>query len=438
MRFFIPALALITAALSAPVSAAPTSRESPDPARLRASVAALVGFGTRHTLSAPDDPKRGIGAARRWAGTELTRISDSCGGCITVANIGRGFTGERAPDGVQVVDVLGFQNGRDPKRMVIVMGHIDSRVSDVMDAVSDAPGANDDASGVALVLESARILSKERFDASILYAITSGEEQGLWGATLLADTAKEKGWDVVAVLNNDIVGNTVGQNGVKVDDRVRVFSEGIRASEDLPQQMARRADGGEDDGPSRALAKAVDHIADTLPRGLDVTMIRRPDRFGRGGDHSPFLALGYPAVRFSVGAENYDQQHQDLRTENGTEYGDTIDKMDFPYLAKVTAINVATIARLAAAPPAPVEVTLKGALDTDTTVSWKPVAGAGGYRIYWRPTDQSDWTNHVDVAADATSHVLKDVVVDNHFAGVAALSSSGAESLVTFGGRERR
>ena len=182
----------------------------------------------------------------------------------------------------------------------------------------------------------------------------------------------------------------------------------------------------------------MDHIADTLPRGLDVTMIRRPDRFGRGGDHSPFLALGYPAVRFSVGAENYDQQHQDLRTENGTEYGDTIDKMDFPYLAKVTAINVATIARLAAAPPAPVEVTLKGALDTDTTVSWKPVAGAGGYRIYWRPTDQSDWTNHVDVAADATSHVLKDVVVDNHFAGVAALSSSGAESLVTFGGRERR
>ncbi len=212
-------------------------------------MATLVSFGTRHTASDPDDPKRGIGAARRWFANELTRIGSDCGNCITVANIARGFAGSRAPDGVNVVDVLGFQQGRDPKRVVIVMGHIDSRVTDVMDATSDAPGANDDASGVALVLEAARILSKQKFDATIVYAALSGEEQGLWGAQLLAETAKERGWTVSAVLNNDIVGNTLGQDGRRVADRVRVFSEGIRAAESLEQQIARRAAGGEDDGP---------------------------------------------------------------------------------------------------------------------------------------------------------------------------------------------
>ena len=434
MRKFLLSIAALGAAMPFPAAA----RETPSPSRLKATVEKLVSFGTRNTLSSADDPARGIGAARRWARAELDQIGKSCNGCIQTQTLSREFTGERAPDGVNVVEILGVQKGRHPNRVVIVMGHIDSRVTDVMDTKSDAPGANDDASGVALVLESARILSNEKFDATIIYAINSGEEQGLWGATLLADTVKAKGWDVVAVLNNDIVGNTMGQNGVRVADRVRVFSEGIRASEDLQQQMERRADGGEDDGPSRALAKAIDHVAEGLPGGLDVTMIRRPDRFGRGGDHLPFLALGYPAVRFSVGAENYTEQHQDLRVENGIEYGDTVDKMDFPYLAKVTAINVATIARLAAAPDAPASVTLKGAVDTDTTVEWTPVSGAAGYRVYWRPTAAQDWTHHVDVGADATTHVLKDVIVDDNFAGVAALSKDGAESLVTFGGRPRR
>ena len=193
---------------------------------------------------------------------------------------------------------------------MIVQGHIDSRVTDVMDATSDAPGANDDASGVAVVLEAARLLSHRKFKATIIYAALSGEEQGLFGGRLLADTAKERGWKVSAVLNNDIVGNTIGMNGKRVADRVRVFSEGIRAVETLPEQMARRANGGEDDGPSRALAKAIDQVAAAMPGALDVFVDRRPDRFGRGGDHEPFLALGYPAVRFSVATENDDQQHQ--------------------------------------------------------------------------------------------------------------------------------
>lgn len=422
---YLPFLPL--ALLATPAAA----QDKPDPARLKATVEKLVSFGTRHTLSDPDHPTRGIGAARRWAMAELSRIGDACD-CIEVANIGRGFTGPRAPNGVQIVDVLGFQTGKDPKRVVIVMGHIDSRVTDVMDATSDAPGANDDGSGVALVIETARILSKEKFDATIVYAVVSGEEQGLWGGQLLAETAKERGWTVSAVLNNDIVGNSVGQDGVKVADRVRVFSEGIRASEPIEAQLARRSAGGEDDGPSRALAKAADAAAAKIHGGLDVFVDRRPDRFGRGGDHEPFLRLGYPAIRFTVGVENWDAQHQNLRTEQGKTYGDTIDRMDFAYLAKVTAINVATIRRLAKAPAAPEGVTMAGALGLDTTVKWKPVVGAAGYRIHWRRTDTQDWTGHRDIAGDAAETLLKGVSVDDNFVGVSALAVDGSESLVTF------
>lgn len=425
-------IVLIAAALL-PFPAA--AREAPSPERLKTSVEKLVSFGTRHTLSSPTDPRRGIGAARRWAAGEFERIGKGCGGCLHVENIEKVFTGPRAPNGVNIVDVLGVQPGSEPGRVVIVQGHIDSRVSDVMDATSDAPGANDDASGVALVLEAARILSKEKFRATIIYAALSGEEQGLFGGQLLAETAKARGWKVDAVLNNDIVGNTLGQNGQRVADRVRVFSEGIRTSEDLPAQRARRGDGGEDDGPSRALAKAIDGVAATLPGGLDAFLVRRPDRFGRGGDHEPFLKLGYPAVRFSVGIENYTQQHQDLRTENGIEYGDTVDKMDFPYLAKVTAINVATIARLAGAPSAPKEVVIGGALSSDTDVRWKPVAGAARYRVHIRRNDAQDWQRAVDVTGSETGTKLKDVIVDDVFVGVSAVAEDGAESLVTFAGR---
>ncbi|MES2422240.1 MAG: M28 family metallopeptidase [Pseudomonadota bacterium] len=423
-------------AAAAPVSTAPARLPTPSAIRLKADVAAMVGFGTRHTASIATDPKRGIGAARTWAARRFTDIGATCGGCITVERIARTFTGPRAPTGVVVEDVLGIQKGRDPNRVVIVGAHIDSRVTDVMNVTSDAPGANDNASGVALVLEAARLLSQRSFDATIVYAVFAGEEQGLWGAELLADTAKARGWRVSAMLNNDIVGNTVGQGGVRVADKVRVFSEGIRASEDLVAQQGRRAEGGEDDGPSRALAKAIDGIAGDIPGGLDVMLDRRPDRFGRGGDHEPFLKLGYPAVRFSVAAENWDRQHQDLRTEKGVVYGDTIEGMDFPYLAKVTAINVATLARIAGAPAAPDDVTISGALSRDTTVKWTAVPGAAAYRVRWRRNDTQDWTAARDVTGTET--LLVQVPVDDNFIGVSALSASGAESVVSFGGRDRR
>lgn len=427
---------MIIAPLLAAAAVAATPLPSPSPARLKASVSALVGFGTRHTLSTTTDPKRGIGAARNWAAQQFEAIGRDCGGCIKVERISRRFTGPRAPDGVVVEDVLGIQPGRDPNRVVIIGGHIDSRVTDVMDATSDAPGANDDASGVALVLETARLLSKRKFDATIVYVAFSAEEQGLWGAELLADTAATRGWQVSAMLNNDIVGNSIGQSGVRDANRVRVFSEGIRASEDLPQQQRRRGEGGEDDGPSRALAKTVDGIADAVPGGFDVVIDRRPDRFGRGGDHEPFLKRGYPAVRFSVGAENWDAQHQDLRTEKGIVYGDTIDRMDFAYLAKVTAINAATLARLAAAPAAPASVGLVGDLSRDTQVSWAPVPGAVGYRIRWRANDTAAWAKSKDVTG--TNATMPQLPVDDTFFAVSSLGADGSESLPTFGGRAPR
>jgi hypothetical protein len=414
------------------VAAAP----APDPAALRGTVATLVGFGTRHTLSTTTDRARGISAARRWVAGRFGEIGRACGGCLAVETIGTTASGPRAPAGVRVEDVIAVQKGSgDPDRVVIVQGHIDSRVNDVMDATTDAPGANDDASGVALVMEAARILSREKFPATIVYAVLSGEEQGLWGGKLLADTAKARGWKVAGVLNDDIVGNTHGIGGEHVDDAVRVFSEGIAAAADAAGVKQQRAIGGEDDGPSRALAKAVVRIAATDKAiGLDVIAVRRPDRFQRGGDHIPFLEAGYPAVRFTEATEDYDRQHQTVRTENGRRYGDTIDFVDFPYLARVTALNVAVLRELASAPAAPTGVSIAGALSDDTHVVWQPVPGAAGYRVRWRRADGFAWTDARDVSAQATSLDLAHVNIDDHFFGVSALAKDGAESLVTFAG----
>jgi hypothetical protein len=406
----------------------------PDPVQLKATITALVGFGTRHTLSTTTDPKRGIGAARRWAAGRFDEIGKGCGGCLKVETIGDQFTGPRAPDGVRVEDVIAIQRGTgDPDRVVIIQGHIDSRVTDVMDATSDAPGANDDASGVALVIEAARLLSREKFAGTIVYAALSGEEQGLWGGQLLARTVKARGWKVAAVLNSDIVGNTHGVGGARDDKHVRVFSEGVRLSGDLDAAKAQRANGGEDDSPSRALAKAIKRVAGKV-KGIEVIAVRRPDRFQRGGDHTPFLELGYPAVRFSEVTENYDHQHQTLRTENGKFYGDTIEFVDFPYLAKVTALNMAVARELANAPGAPEGVTIEGALSADTKVSWQPVPGAAGYRVRWRLADGPDWTSFKDVPGSATTLKLDGVNIDHNFFGVASLSARGAESIVTFAG----
>lgn len=412
---------------------------APDPAKLKTTVEKLVSFGTRHTLSSADDPKRGIGAARCWAKSEFEAMSKACKSCLTIEMLERKMSGSRAPDGVNIVDVLAIKLGKMGwDHVIIIAGHIDSRVSDVMDFTKDAPGANDDGSGSALVIEAARLMSKQpQGEATIVFALLSGEEQGLMGGRLLAETAKERGWKVTAMLNNDIVGNTIGTDGRKVDDVVRIFSEGIRASEDMTAQLARRGSGGEDDGPSRALMRYADKVAETemASIGLDAFGVRRPDRFARGGDHLPALELGLPAIRFTVGVENYHHQHQDLRTENGIEYGDTADRMDFGYLAKVTALNVATANSLAAAPPAPASAKLGGAVSSDTKVEWSPVAGATGYRIYSRKADQPNWTDVVAInEATATSHVLKGVIVDDHFVGVSSVNASGKESIITFAG----
>lgn len=406
--------------------------------RMRALVERLVSFGTRHTLSSADHPTRGIGAARRWGAGEFESYSTDCGGCLEVTTISDTFTGPRAPDGVIVEDVLAIHRGTgDPNRVIIIQGHIDSRVSDPMDITSDAPGANDDGSGTALVIETARILSREQHDATIVFALLSGEEQGLWGGTLLARHAVEQGWEIAAVLNNDIVGNTLGSSGEIVANRVRVFSEGIRSSEDLEGQIVRRGNGGEVDGPSRALARLAARVAEANPQlGLEVFKVGRPDRFRRGGDHIPMLAQGFPAVRFTVGAENYNHQHQDLRTEDGVFFGDTVDYMDFPYLARVTALNIAVAREIANAPPPPVSVTIAGAVSPNTTITWEAVPGAAAYRIHWRRNDTIEWSQSRDVSG--TRLVLENVVIDDHFFGVSSLSEGGAESLITFGGGPQR
>jgi hypothetical protein len=403
-------------------------------ARLRADVERLVAFGTRHTLSSQDDPKRGIGAARRWAEAEFRKIGVGCGECLEIVMPETVVQGERVPVPTRLVNVVAIQRGTErPNEVTIVQAHIDSRVSDPLNATADAPGANDDGSGTALVLEAARVLSKRKFPTTIAYAVLSGEEQGLRGGKLLADYAKAQGWTVKAVLNNDIVGNTRGSDGVVEDKVVRVFSEGPRADADEKTRAAMRRFGGENDSPSRNLSRMIGEIAerDRL-YGLDARQIWRTDRMGRGGDHIPFLDAGIPAVRFTVGIENYDHQHQDLRTESGVIYGDTVEFMDFPYLAKVTRLNVLSLIVLANAPmpPAP---EVSGAVATSTKLSWKPVAGAAKYQVYRRRTDARDWELVDGVAPPPSpngiiSIELFGVRADDWLFGVSSLSQDDWQS----------
>jgi Zn-dependent M28 family amino/carboxypeptidase len=405
-----------------------------DPKALESTIHALVGFGTRHTLSDTKSDKRGIGAARRWTKARFEAISKDCGGCLTIETPSQTFTGKRAPNGVVVEDVLAVQKGTtDPNRVIIIAGHIDSRVTDVMDFTSDAPGANDDGSGVAAVIEAARLLSKHRFPATLVFAVLSGEEQGLYGGKVLADHAKAQGWKVEADLNNDIVGNTRGQSGVMDNTHVRVFSEGTKAVETPEQANGRRYNGGEVDSPSRNLARYLDGLADRYLTNLDVTMVYRTDRYGRGGDQVPLLEAGYPAVRVTEAVENYDRQHQTLRAENGKAYGDTIEGVDFSYLAQVTRLNAIAMASLASAPPPPSGVKIEGAVSPDTKVSWSPTPGAAGHRVWWRGTTDPTWRFSRWVPAGETV-TLKDVVIDDYFFGVSAVSADGWESPVVFPG----
>jgi hypothetical protein len=442
----LPALACllpVAAAQEPPaVSAAPKLHAiaaAPTPARIEADIRKLVSFGTRHTLSDTESGTRGIGAARRWIFAEFERISRDCGGCLEVRYVSDTISGEtRIPDPVEVVSVIAIQRGTaDPNRYVIMSGDIDSRVTDVMDFTSDSPGANDNASGVAGTLEAARVLTKHRFPGSIVYAALAGEEQGLIGGRILAEHAKREGWRIEAVLNNDMIGNIAGINGVIDNTTARVFAEGTRATETPEEARIRRFTGGEVDSPTRNLARYVDRMAAYVPN-LDTMMVYRLDRFGRGGHHRPFNDLGYPAVRIMETNEHYDRQHQDLRTEDGIVYGDTIDGVDFDYAARLTALNAVSLAGMAWAPPPPADVTIEGAVTANTTLKWSrpPAAQApnlAGYRVYWRLTTEPQWTRSVYVG-DVTEHTLKNVVIDNYFFGVAAVAKDGTESPVVFPG----
>jgi Zn-dependent M28 family amino/carboxypeptidase len=447
MRVFSVALAGLMLSASGVSAQAPVQEQALlhrlagdiQPERMRADIQALVGFGTRHTLSETQSDTRGIGAARRWAQAQFEAISRDCGGCLTVVTPSDTVTGPRVPTPTEVVDIVAIQRGRsveeggDPDRVIIISGHIDSRVTDVMNFTADAPGANDDASGIAAVLEAARVLSKHKFDATLVFAALSGEEQGLLGGKILADYAQAQGWRVEANLNNDIVGNSEGQSGVRDTTRVRVFSEGTKTVETEAQEERRRYNGGEVDSSSRNLARFIDNVADQYLANFDVEMIYRTDRYGRGGDQVEMLRHGFPAVRISEGAENYDRQHQDLRTENGVEYGDTIEGVDFAYLGQVARLNIVSMAALANAPASPLGVTIEGAVKPDTTIKWQAVPGAAGYRVWWRSTTAPQWT-HSRWAGSATELVLPGIVIDDFFFGVSAVSDDGYESPVVFPG----
>lgn len=403
--------------------------------RIEADIRTLVGFGTRHTLSDTLSPTRGVGAARRWIKSELDATSAECGGCLEVSYQRALIAGEsRVPDSTWVVSVVAVLRGTDePDRYVAMTGDIDSRVSDIMNAADSSPGANDNASGMAGVLEAARVItgSGHRFAASIAFAGLAGEEQGLYGGARMAELAREEGWRIEAVLNNDMIGNIEGVDGVIDNSTARVFSESPAAGTTEAELGRMRFFGGEVDSPSRQLARYVDRIADDYLVNLDVRMIYRLDRFGRGGHHRPFNDAGFPAVRIMETHENYTRQHQDVRVEDGVAYGDVIEGVDFDYAATLTALNVATLAALAWAPAPPDSVTIAGAVEPAARLSWAPSASAAGYKVYWRDTTSPIW-DHWTWVGQATEATMTGLVVDNWLFGVAAVSPEGAESPVAF------
>lgn len=413
---------------------------APSAQRIEHDIAKLVSFGTRHTLSETESETQGIGAARRWIFAEFERISEACGGCLEVYYSSDVVEGTpRIPEATDVVSVVAIQRGaQDPGRYVLMSGDIDSRVTDVMDATSESPGANDNASGVAGTLEAARILSQYEFNGSIIYAALSGEEQGLFGGEILARQAQQEHWKLHAVLNNDMIGNTAGVNGVDDNTTARIFAEGTRMNETPEEARMRRFTGGEVDSPSRNLARYIDWIADRYIPNLDTMVIYRLDRFARGGHHRPFNDLGYPGVRIMETNEHYDRQHQDLRNEDGRHYGDTLEYVDFDYAAKLTALNAVALASMAWAPAPPTGVEISGAVTANTTLTWDPARAEEqdyikGYRIYWRYTDQPQWQFSRDVG-NVTEFTLENVVIDNYFFGVASVNNEGIESPVVFPG----
>ena len=413
--------------------------KAPRPDRIERDITTLVSFGTRSTLSDTTSDTRGIGAARRWLRSEFERISADCDNCMEVIEQ-RGLVSAegntRFPKDTWVVNEMAIQRGTEfPNRYIIMSGDIDSRPTDVLNDSIDAPGANDNASGIAGVLEAARILSQYKFPTSIIYVGLSGEEQGLFGGKIMAENAKAQGWDIVGVLNNDMIGNIKGLDGVIDNSSFRVFSEPTPATDDLQKQTWRRFYGGEVDGPSRQLARYIDRLTEQYTTNLDARMIYRLDRFGRGGHHRPFNDLGFAGVRIMETHEHYHRQHQDVRNEDGIAYGDVLSEVDFDYAAKLTGVNAITLASIAWAPPQPQAVRIAGVVEPSTYLEWDPVEAENlaGYKIYWRETTapQWQWSRFV---GNVTSFTLEHIIIDNYLFGVASVGKDGNESVVVYPG----
>ena len=436
-------------------AANPAAKLNPETVKMLAEVSArnieatirkLVSFGTRNTLSEQDNPTRGVGAARDWLFGEYQKISKDCGGCLDVQK--QTFTQPanppprgRFPEATVLTNVFAVHKGTtDPDRIYVISGHYDSMCNSPTDAKCDAPGANDDASGTAVSLELARVMSKRKFDATIVFMTVPGEEQGLTGATYYAEQAKQAKMNIEAMFTNDIVGGATTRKDMPNRDKVRVFSEGIPLNETDVEARARKSTGGETDGPSRQLARFIKEQADNYlkPYKFGAWMIYRRDRYGRGGDHSPFLERGYAAVRFTESEEDFTHQHQTPRTENGIVYGDNPEYVDFAYVANVCRVNLAALAGMASAPARP-----KGAVfannrqSADTELKWEAVKDAdlAGYEVVWRDTTSAEWTDSA-FAGNVTTFTVKGKSKDNYFFGVRAVDKDGNKSMVSYpGGR---
>ncbi|WP_298503100.1 M28 family metallopeptidase [uncultured Maribacter sp.] len=403
--------------------------------RIKKDVTTLANFGTRHTLSDTVSKTRGIGAARRWIKKEFQKTSKNCNNCLEVTyqkNLIKKGENDRITKDVVVVNVLALQKGtKYPNRYIIMSGDIDSRVSDPNNYTSNSPGANDNATGMAGTLEAARVLSQFSFENSILYVGLSGEEQGLFGGKGLANFAKEKGWEIIGILNNDMIGNITGVDGVISNRDFRIFSEPVPPTETEKERKLRRFYGGEVDGISRQLARFVYKTTKKYMPEMNPMLVYRLDRFGRGGHHKPFNDAGFAGIRIMEAHENYTQQHQDIRTENGIAYGDVVEHVNFEYNKKLTAVNAISLASIAWAPPAPKKVEIGGIVEPAAKFKWSKVDGAVGYKIYWRNTTSPTWDYSKSVG-NVLEHTLDGIVVDNYFFGIAAIGANGQESIVTF------
>lgn len=405
--------------------------------RLESDIRTLADFGTRHTMSDTTSSTRGIGAARRWIKQEFEAISETCGGCLEVheqRTLVEADPDSRIDEDTWVVNVYAVLKGNThPNRYIIMSGDIDSRASDVMNDTIDAPGANDNASGMAGAIEAARVLSDYEFENSIIFAGLSGEEQGLYGGRHMAEMAKEEGWEIIGVLNNDMIGNIEGVDGVIDNREFRIFSEPYSSQASERDLQLKRFYGGENDGISRQLARYIYETTETYMPEMNPMLIYRLDRFGRGGHHRPFNEAGFAGVRIMEAHENYTQQHQDIRVEDGIEYGDVLEHVNFDYAKKLTAVNAVAMASLAKAPPKPDSVEIGGAVQPSTTLRWdKPDSDLiKGYKIYWRATSAPLW-QHSRFVEDVSEFTLEGIVIDNYLFGVSAVGKDGHESVVAY------